>query len=293
MEELTQCPACGGGAFSPFITCTDQVVRRQAFQIQRCQRCQLLFTNPRPTADRIADYYQSDAYISHDDTRSALIDTVYRTVRSYTLSQKEKLIRQLNGGVGELLDYGCGTGAFLQHCRDKVWGVTVFEPDPDARQLAQQRTQSEILKDLNNIPEGKRFDVITLWHVLEHVPNQNETLSRLADTLQPGGSLVIAVPNPASADAQQYGRFWAAYDVPRHLYHFTPDVLKRLIETHGLKLRQQVPMRFEAYYIALLSTQHRDGKTSYAESALTGLRSNWSARRTGNYSSLTYVFRKP
>jgi 2-polyprenyl-3-methyl-5-hydroxy-6-metoxy-1,4-benzoquinol methylase len=270
------------------------LVSQQTFQIVRCNECQLLFTNPRPTVETIGAYYKSDAYISHDDTQTGLIDTVYRTVRTYTLNQKEKLIRQLNEGRrGAVLDYGCGTGTFLQQCQTNGWNVVGFEPDPDARQLAEQRTRQPILKDLNEIQNRQPLDVITLWHVLEHVPRLNETLQTLTGTLRAGGALVVAVPNPASADAQKYGPFWAAYDVPRHLYHFTPNVLKPLIEKAGLRLEKQVPMPFDAYYIAMLSSQHRDGKTRYAESLWSGLQSNWAARRSGNYSSLTYVFRKP
>lgn len=292
VEELTTCPVCGGGAFIPYITCQDHLVSQQPFLVQRCEQCQLLFTNPRPTPDTIGSYYKSDAYISHDDTRQGLMDTVYRMVRSYTLQEKEKLIRRLAGKVGAMLDYGCGTGAFLAQCQEKGWAITGYEPDPDARRLAEQRTQTTILKDLNDIRAAESLDVITLWHVLEHVPDLHDTLARLASSLKAGGALVIAVPNPESADAKQYGANWAAYDVPRHLYHFTPKVLKTLLGKHGFTLEQQLPMRFDAYYIAMLSTQHRDGKTNYLESLQQGWRSNVSASRTGNYSSLTYVFRK-
>jgi 2-polyprenyl-3-methyl-5-hydroxy-6-metoxy-1,4-benzoquinol methylase len=293
VEELTHCPACGGGAFLPFIACQDKLVSQQTFQIVRCQACQLLFTNPRPTAETIGTYYKSDAYISHDDTQTGLIDTVYRAVRTYTLNQKEKLIRSLNEGRrGAMLDYGCGTGTFLTQCQSVGWDIVGFEPDPDARRLAEQRTGQAILKDLKAVAAQPPLDVITLWHVLEHVPNLNETLDVLSGTLRKDGSLVIAVPNPASADAAKYGSFWAAYDVPRHLYHFTPNVLKQLVEAHGLRLEKQLPMRFDAYYIAMMSTQHRDGKTGYVDSLWQGMRSNAAASHSGNYSSLTYVFKK-
>ncbi len=198
----------------------------------------------------------------------------------------------MNGGVGALFDYGCGTGAFIKECQDKGWTITGFEPDDDARQLATQRTSQPILKNESELMTLANLDVITLWHVLEHVANLNETLATLASLLKKGGYLVIAVPNPASKDASVYGPNWAAYDVPRHLYHFTPEVLTVLIETYGLKLQKKLPMKFDAYYIAMLSTKHRDGKINYVESLLTGMRSNEAAFKTGNYSSLTYVFRK-
>ncbi len=265
---------------------------QKQFAIQQCSNCKLLFTNPRPTAETIGSYYKSDTYISHDDTRKGMIDTVYRTVRSYALSQKESWVREMNGGIGKLFDYGCGTGAFIKECQEKGWAVTGFEPDDDARRLASERTSQKILKDGSDIKALDEHDVITLWHVLEHVADLNNTISMLVDKLRVGGHLVIAVPNPASEDASVYGPNWAAYDVPRHLYHFTPKVLTALIETYGLKLQKRLPMRFDAYYISMLSTKHRDGKVNYVESLMNGMRSNRAAAKTGNYSSLTYVFRK-
>lgn len=198
----------------------------------------------------------------------------------------------MNGGVGAMLDYGCGTGVFIKECQAKGWSVTGFEPDDDARKLASERTSQKILKSTDELTGLHNLDVITLWHVLEHVADLKSTLTMLAKSLRPGGHLVIAVPNPASKDAALYGSNWAAYDVPRHLHHFTPEVLTALIETIGLKLQKKLPMRFDAYYIAMLSTKHRDGKVNYAESLLSGFRSNADAAKTGNYSSLTYVFRK-
>ena len=293
MEELQECPACSGTLFKPYLTCRDQLVSQEQFAIQQCEHCNLLFTNPRPTSEKIGLYYQSDTYISHDDTQTGLINTVYRTVRSYALNQKEGWVRNVNGGVGALLDYGCGTGAFLKQCQEKGWTVTGIEPDNDARNLASERVCQNILKDAGELDGLPIFDVITLWHVLEHVSNLKETLHRLTGKLRSGGLLVIAVPNPASEDAELYGSNWAAFDVPRHLYHFTPEVLIELIKTFGLKLQKRYPMQFDAYYIAMLSTKYRDGKINYVESALNGFRSNQTAAGTGNYSSITYVFRKP
>lgn len=292
VEEVTECPICGGNVFNAFVACEDHLVSHQTFQIQQCEHCQLLVTNPRPDPESISAYYKSETYISHDDTRRGLVDTLYRGVRSYTLQQKEKLIRRLNGGVGELFDYGCGTGAFLHQCKSAGWSTTGYEPDEDARRLAKQRTGAIILKDLNKSTQASKFNVITLWHVLEHVADLNKTLALLYESLKPDGALVIAVPNPASADAQQYGADWAAYDVPRHLYHFTPNVLKALLAKHGFIFEAQLPMRFDAYYIAMMSTQHRNGKINYLESLQSGWQSNAAANQTGNYSSLTYVFRK-
>lgn len=292
MEEITECPLCGRNQFIPYIHCTDTLVSQRVFCIQQCSNCQLLLTNPRPDANTIGQYYQSDAYISHDDTRTGVMDIAYRTVRSYTLQQKEKLIREAVGQAGQLLDYGCGTGAFLETCQQKNWQVQGYEPDPDARKLATARTKQPIINDVNAITAAGPFDVITLWHVLEHVADLTNTINLFNQSLRVGGSLVIAVPNPMSADANQFGQHWAAYDVPRHLYHFAPDVLSRLVKTSGFILEKKVPMKFDAYYISLMSTKARDGQARYLESLSAGMASNREATKTGNYSSLTYVFRK-
>ena len=292
MEEITTCPLCGGEQFLPYLDCTDTLVSQRVFCIQQCINCQLLLTSPRPDSITIGQYYQSDAYISHDDTRTGLLDFAYRTVRSYTLRQKEKLIREAAGQAGQLLDYGCGTGAFLETCQQKGWSIQGYEPDPDARNVATARIKQPVLNDVNSIIPIGPFDVITLWHVLEHVADLPATINQLGQSIRVGGSLIIAVPNPQSADAKRFGNDWAAYDVPRHLYHFTPQVLKQLIEKEGFILEKQVPMKFDAYYISLMSTKARDGQTRYLESLLAGMASNREAATTGNYSSLTYLFRK-
>ncbi len=292
MEEITECPLCGGDQFIPYIHCIDTLVSQRVFYIQQCSNCQLLLTNPRPDASTIGQYYHSNAYISHDDTRTGFIDIAYRAVRSYTLQQKEKLIREAAGQTGQMLDYGCGTGAFLETCQQKGWTVQGYEPDADARKLATNRVKQPILNDVNAITATGPFDVITLWHVLEHVADLTSTVNLFSQSLRVGGSLVIAVPNPKSADANRFGQHWAAYDVPRHLYHFAPDVLKQLVEKAGFKLVRQVPMKFDAYYISLMSTKARDGQSRYLESLEAGMTSNRKAAKTGNYSSLTYVFRK-
>ncbi|MBO0939729.1 class I SAM-dependent methyltransferase [Fibrella sp. HMF5335] len=292
MEEITECPLCGGNQFIPYIKCTDTLVSQRVFCIQQCINCNLLLTNPRPDATTIGHYYQSDAYISHDDTRDGLMDFAYRTVRSFTLQQKEKMIRESIRQIGRVLDYGCGTGAFLETCQKKGWTVQGYEPDPDARKLATNRIGKAIINDVKTIQSSGPFDVITLWHVLEHVADLKTTTRLFNQSLRVGGSLIIAVPNPASYDARRFKEHWAAYDVPRHLYHFMPEVMKRLVESEGFVLERQVPMKFDAYYISLMSTKARDGRIRYLDSLKAGLASNHEAAETGNYSSLTYLFRK-
>ncbi len=276
----------------PYLTGKDYLVSQQAFTITECVACGLVITNPRPTITELGKYYKAEAYTSHNDNSGGLINYVYRLVRNYTLTQKEKLVRTINGQPGKLLDYGCGTGSFLEKCSNKGWAVYGVEPDAAAAEVAQSKSNSVVYESVESIHALAELDVITLWHVLEHVTELKPTLTQLVEKLRKGGHLIIAVPNVAAEDATHFGQFWAALDVPRHLYHFKPTVLTELIRTFGLKLIQTVPMRFDAYYIALMSTKQRDGETKYLESVVQGFKSNWQASKTGNYSSVTYVFRK-
>lgn len=290
LESLTNCPVCAETRFSPCLTATDYLVSRAEFAIMQCDTCRFRFTNPRPTANSIGAFYESADYVSHHDDGRGLMDVAYRTVRSVALKQKVRLITAQHGGPGQLLDVGCGTGAFLAEAAQTGWQIAGVEPDPDAANRAAQRTNAVILPDVFTLPDDFRADVITFWHVLEHVHRLSETIERGAALLNPGGKILIAVPNPDSLDARQFGRFWAAYDLPRHLYHFTPDTITRLFAKHGLALQHRQGMPFDAFYIALISNRYKTGSSNPVGSLLTGLRSNLKAAQDGNFSSNIYVF---
>ncbi|WP_317046666.1 class I SAM-dependent methyltransferase [Spirosoma pollinicola] len=213
-------------------------------------------------------------------------------VRNYTLRSKLNLINKLNGKPGQILDVGCGTGAFLESCRAGGWQVAGMEPDPDARAIAIEKLQAEIKPNLATLSTSQPFDIISLWHVLEHIPNLSESISMLHQLLKEQGTLLIAVPNSDSYDANYFKEYWAAYDVPRHLHHFTPSTIEPLFNKHGFVLVNKLPMVFDAFYIAMLSTRYQTGKTDYLKSVQVGLASNAQAKRTGNSSSLIYVLKK-
>ena len=292
METVHQCPVCGNEAFVPYLTCTDYLVSQKPFAIQQCSQCSFRLTNPRPDASEIGSYYKSDQYISHNDEGGGLISSVYRGVRSYTLKQKLRLINRLNDGPGRLLDVGCGTGAFLETVKTGKWTVVGMEPDANARLISAQKINGTIAPDLMSVATDEPFDVITLWHVLEHIPDLANTIQLLNRLITSTGAVVIAVPNSDSYDAKFYQQHWAAYDVPRHLHHFTPTTIEPLFRKHGFVLAEKRPMLFDAFYIAMLSSRYRTGKTNYAESVRVGLTSNARAKRTGQASSIIYVFRK-
>jgi 2-polyprenyl-3-methyl-5-hydroxy-6-metoxy-1,4-benzoquinol methylase len=286
LESVNTCPVCGGAKFEFFLDAIDHTATGESFRLNQCTDCRLILTNPRPTQETIEKYYISDRYISHTGGGSTLFDRIYRTVRNYTIDQKLSLIKKYKE-PGSLLDYGCGTGEFLKGAITKGWSASGVEPSSTAR--ARINAGINIYRGLSDV-KGK-YDIITLWHVLEHVHELNPTLTTLRSLLNPGGMLFVAVPNSSSYDASHYGAQWAGYDVPRHLWHFTKKPMIKLLSNHGLNVRQIRGMKFDSYYVSLLSENYRHpGKrlSNFTRGCITGLRSNLQAR-PDNYSSLIYI----
>lgn len=290
METLTYCPVCNGARFNDFITCKDYTVSGENFRIVACGDCGFRFTNPRPGLEEIGRYYQSDDYISHTDTKKGLINALYQLVKSYTLSRKFQLLKSyLNGGETSILDIGSGTGAFLNVCKKKGWRAKGIEPSEAARNIGIRNYNLQISDEgeLKKIPD-QSFQFITLWHVLEHVHNLPERLKDIKRIKKEGGFCFIAVPNCLSHDAVVYREAWAAYDLPRHLYHFTPNTMKQLLQNYGFNVVEILPMKFDSFYVSMLSEKYRKG--SVPRGIWTGFISNLKARRNPlNYSSLIYV----
>lgn len=287
-EKLDKCPVCKNTQFDNYMICDDHSISGESFALVKCRSCELVFTNPRPEENNLAKYYQSDQYISHTDKANSLINLVYKLVRTYTLNQKASLIRKINNGVGSLLDYGCGTGDFVKTTSKKDWQAFGYEPDPEARKLASSKNPDKILDSLKQCPE--ELDIITAWHVIEHISDLTSTLKTLTKKLKSGGHLIVAVPNHRSLDAQHYKEYWAAYDLPRHLYHFDRDSMEQLAKKIKLKIVDTLPMKFDSYYVSMLSEKYKKGHLLKA--LKTAIRSNNSARSTGEYSSLIYILKK-
>lgn len=264
---------------------------QREFTIQECQACNFRFTNPRPIQEELANYYKSKDYVSHNDNSGGIINSVYKIVRQYTLKQKLNLINSIYPQKGKILDVGCGTGLFLETCYKGGWTVSGVEPESTAREAAKKRLGKNISENLDGLGEDA-VDVITMWHVLEHVADLQQTLRELNNRLKKGGTLLIALPNCDSLDARHFKQYWAAYDIPRHLSHFTPKTIHRTITNNGFEPLDTKPMYFDAFYISMLSTRHRDGKTKWIESVMQGIHSNREGSKTGNYSSLIYIYSK-
>jgi 2-polyprenyl-3-methyl-5-hydroxy-6-metoxy-1,4-benzoquinol methylase len=290
MEHLVECPLCLNSDFKYFLTCIDHTTSKEKFHIVKCSACDFLITNPRPTQDEIGQYYKSDKYISHTGNSKSLFDKLYHAARNYTLRKKRKLI-ETKSGKKSILDYGCGTGEFITYLKKNNWSVEGVEPTEVARQKASQLSAAHVHSEINQL-NGKTFDVITLWHVIEHVHALNETISKLSELLDQEGKIFIAVPNPASPDAKKYGNFWAAYDVPRHLWHFNKENMKMLLTKNGLKLIEIKPMILDSYYVSILSEEYQSNSSTFSNlinGFLNGLKSNLAAKATTNYSSLIYI----
>lgn len=301
LESLTSCPACSGQTFTPFIACKDYTVSRGTFEVVSCGTCGFLATSPRPAEAEAYKYYQSEDYISHSNTRKGLINKVYAWVRNYSIKKKEKLVSDalgLSGSKSEkwILDHGCGTGEFLNYCKEQGWGILGLEPGDDARQHAIAIYGLPVVNEtaINSMAE-KQFDAITLWHVLEHVYPLNERIQKLKSLLKDDGVLIVAVPNHNTAEEKKYREFWAAYDVPRHIWHFDQTSMKALMKNNGLEVITVKPMVFDAYYISMISEGYKNGKGGLGamlSGFWAGFISNTNARSTGEYSSLIYVIKK-
>ncbi len=287
--KLNHCPVCAGQNFSSVVTAKDQLVSGAEFNLDECSSCSLRFTNPRPDDDQLPAYYDSADYISHTNRPLTLTDRLYKIARGFTLKNKRRLIAKINRDRNQarLLDVGCGTGHFLASCQEHGWQIIGVEPNATARQQATTLTGSSIYQDLQNI-HNQQFEVITLWHVLEHVPDLAQTMQTLTTLMATKGSLIIAVPNYRAYEAGKFGGHWAAYDVPRHLYHFTRQAMHTLAAKHGLKIVQTHPMWLDSFYISLLSNQHKNKRNNYLGSFITGLLSNIYALKSGDFSSLIY-----
>ncbi len=292
MENIKNCFVCGGEDFSLFKNCIDYTVSKDSFSIVKCNNCGFKFTNPRPGGNEIGKYYESEDYISHSDSGKGIINFLYKKVRNYTINKKVNLVNSLSKDK-TILDIGCGTGAFLNACKENGWSIDGIEPSDEARKFAKSNYNLHIKSenDLNSYPNNS-FSVITMWHVLEHVHLLNERIEELKRLLQRNGTIIIAVPNCNSWDAGYYNEYWAAYDVPRHLYHFTPETMGLLLDKHQLKIVNKLPMVFDSYYVSMLSEKYKNGKVSLFNALMSGFKSNRVGRGDINrFSSVIYIIK--
>ena len=277
------------------MTCVDYYATGEPFDLVRCDDCGFLLTQNPPVEAEIGRYYESPDYISHTDTRKGLMNRVYHWVRKYMLGRKARLVKQHSGRKeGSILDIGTGTGYFSHAMQTRGWKVSAIEKSPQARTFAKEHFGLDVAA-----PEAlatyadKSFDVVTLWHVMEHLEHLNETWATLSRILKDDGTLIIAVPNPTSFDAKKYGEMWAAYDVPRHLWHFSPSSMQKLGVKHGFILGERLPMPFDAFYVSMLTEKYKRRSFPFIRGMWTGWQALMASMiKKDQSSSIIYIFRK-
>ncbi|SDY43560.1 2-polyprenyl-3-methyl-5-hydroxy-6-metoxy-1,4-benzoquinol methylase [Rhodonellum ikkaensis] len=295
-ERLTKCPLCKSGLFLNHTEVKDFAVSQEKFLLCHCSSCKLIFTNPRPEEKDIGKYYDFEGYISHQDKSNNLTNIIYKWVRKITLKTKISWIQEKCPQPGRLLDYGCGTGYFLKTAKRSGWEVTGIEPNQDARKIGKDFGLN-ILKTIDNLDEEKKFDAITLFHVLEHIHSLRKTSKKLIKKLKNDGFLYIAVPNYDSFDSLQYKNNWASLDVPRHLYHFTKESIQHFANEMSMEIVDQKPMVFDSYYVSLLSESYVHPKTAKLKNLMKALTMGWKSNRwaknnDGKYSSILFILKK-
>ncbi len=272
-----------------YLSTNDFFITQEPFDLVFDDELEMLTTFPSPSTAELPAYYQSEDYISHTDEKRGLLPFLYQTIKKWSLKKKIKLIERENGGKGSLLDIGAGTGDFLKSAKEKGWRVKGIEPNTTAINLAADKGV-ELKREIDNII-SENFDVVTLWHVLEHIPDLKETIQKLGDLVKPGGTLIIAVPNFKSFDAEYYKNFWAAYDVPRHLWHFSKKSIKVLFD-EDFKLQKIKPMIFDSFYVSLLSEKYKSGNKFSITGICIGLLSNLKGLHSKQYSSHIYILKR-
>lgn len=291
MNLIEQCPICSGSKNNIFLEGKDFSLSKEKFNIVKCLSCNFLYTNPRPFEKNLGKYYISSSYISHTDSKKGLFNFLYQTIRKYAIKTKTQLLIK-SSQTKKHLDIGCGTGEFLNSCKNKNIECVGIEPSDIARNKGIEKYNLNIKKntDLKQFKQNS-FESVSMWHVLEHVYEPDQTILNLKKIITNNGTLIIAVPNYESLDAIIYKKFWAAWDLPIHLNHFSVKSITKLLSNHNFTLEKKIGMKFDSFYVSLLSNEHKSGNKKYLKGFLIGLMSNISAFfGLTQYSSTIYIF---
>lgn len=271
-----------------YLKTKDFSVTKEKFELYHDEDLDMLITKPRP--ENLKKYYDSEVYISHTDAKKSLVDKVYQLVKRYSLKKKVKLINSFQTSNKRLLDVGAGTADFLLTAQKAGWKISGIEPNDLAKQNALEKGIA-LLTSLKDV-QGQKFDVITLWHVLEHLPDLENDVSQICELLDEKGTLIIAVPNFNSYDAHHYKQHWAAFDVPRHLWHFSKTAIEKIFSKNQMRLIKTKPMLFDSFYVSLLSEKYKNGKQNYLNALYIGLKSNFKGKQSNEHSSHIYLLKK-
>ena len=293
MKLLNNCPICSGNNLLKKLECIDQSTSKEKFTIVSCETCDFTFTNPRPKNNSLGGYYNSEMYISHTNNKKGLFNWMYHTIRKYAIETKLQLLKRTSKNKNHL-DIGCGTGEFLNACKNAGYNTKGIEPSELAREQAIKNFNLSVSENTNlDQFQNNQFDSISMWHVLEHVSSLNKTIEEFNRILSEKGKVIIAVPNHKSWDAKYYKEFWAGWDVPIHLWHFSKLSIEELFLKYNFKLIEKKPMLFDSFYVSLLSEEFKTGKKNFVKGFIIGLISNVIGIFTNKgCSSIIYVFEK-
>jgi SAM-dependent methyltransferase len=292
MKPTNNCKICGSDEVHLFLKTQDYFLTNEAFDLIKCDQCGYIATYPVPANEDLGKYYDSKNYLSHTAAQKGMLNRMYQILRSLNIKRKYNHIVKYKQN-GNILDIGCGTGELLNYFSTHKWKATGIEPNAEARTFGTYSYQLDIKdeSELKNLTL-EQYDVISMWHVLEHVPDINHRIEQIKKLLKPDGIIVIALPNINSYDAIKYGRFWAGLDVPRHLHHFSPNSFNELAKKHQLQLLESIPMKMDSFYVSLLSEKYKNNSLALFSGFFSGLVSNFKGRRSNNYSSMIFVLKK-
>lgn len=292
--NIDKCPVCGSRNIKFRLSTVDHFSSKDSFDIYSCSECGFHFTQNFPDENDITPYYEAESYISHSDTKKGLMNRIYHIVRRIMLKKKGEMTIEVSGlDKGTLLDIGCGTGYFLDQMKSLGWSVMGVEKSDFARASVRNHFNIETESSLDKISGEGRFDVITLWHVLEHLQNLKTSMSSINKLLKENGTLIVALPNHKSYDAGIYNEGWAAWDAPRHLWHFNPDTFSLFARKNGFKVEKYSGMPFDAFYVSMMSEKNSGNSFYFIRGILTGIKALLaSINNPGKSSSVIYVLRK-
>ncbi|MCX6330261.1 MAG: class I SAM-dependent methyltransferase [Bacteroidia bacterium] len=295
MIHYDRCPLCSSVEIEDYLLTRDYFLSRETFKLVKCSGCGFIFTQDHPDANNIDRYYASDDYISHNESATGFLNNLYRLSRRLMLKRKRAIVKNFTGlRKGTILDTGSGTGHFLSVMKEAGWTAKGVEINDKAREFSVSTFGLEVIspEQLSSLPSGS-FDCITLWHVLEHFEEPFRYASEILRLLKPGGSCILALPNCQSFDAEHYKEFWAAYDVPRHLWHFTPVTLGIFAEKTGFNLKCTKSLPPDVFYISSLSEKYKGSNLSLIAGMINGL---WFSLKSifnkNRSSSLIYFIKK-
>lgn len=292
MVELLECPVCASKKYSLYIETKDYFFTKEKFTISQCESCRFVFTNPIPPKDDMGKYYETDNYLSHDSANKGIIGSIYKKVREINLKNKYDIISKYKND-GNILDIGCGTGELLNYFKIRQWKTQGIEPNKGAREFARVNYGIQVTEESKlNLLDNNSIDVISLWHVLEHVYNLNSRMSSIIRILKKDGVVVIALPMIDAPDSIKFRNFWAGLDVPRHLYHFSAKTFELLANNHNLKIIGKYPMKFDSLYVSWLSHKAQNKRLAFLHGVIDGLISNIKANKLTNYSSMIFVLKR-